>query len=265
MIWLDPNRVPILDEGICPEKPGAPRRDWKAYTRGQRQEHAVFDRYLWDLLGAVPEIPRVTGKRGRPRIPRRVQILVSVRKVHVGYSMTRANGLIVALNQDGKGILPTVPNYLVPGRFFNSPQATSILLDLIERSGLVLREIEDSGTVAIDSTGFSTSSMGSYFTEKYAPERRHHFLKAHLAIGVKSHIVLAATVTDEHGGDCPEFIPLLKRVAALGHTPSRVTADKAYLSRANLDAADELGIDPFIPFKMNSRGLSKGSPMWNRK
>ena len=39
----------------------------------------------------------------------------------------------------------------------------------------------------------------------------------------------------------------------------------AYLSRANLAVAEELGIDPFVPFKSNSRGLAKGSPIWNRK
>jgi transposase len=44
-----------------------------------------------------------------------------------------------------------------------------------------------------------------------------------------------------------------------------VVADKAYLSRANLEHAGSLGIDPFVPLKVNSRGLSKGSPMWNRK
>jgi transposase len=158
-----------------------------------------------------------------------------------------------------------VPNYSVPSRFFNRPQATGILIDLIERSGVVLKDIEDAGTVAIDSSGFSTSTMGAYFTEKYDPERRHRFVKAHLAVGVKSHIVLSVSVTDERGADSPEFIQLLRRLTKVGHTPHRVTADKAYLSRNNLNEAEELGIDPFVPFKINSRSHAKGSPMWNRK
>ncbi|HZY91760.1 MAG TPA: transposase [Thermoplasmata archaeon] len=267
MIWLDPNRPPLGETAA--DRPlrrkTYPHPDWGAYDRGQQREHEAFDRYLWDLLADLPQRQWSGGKKGRPAIPLRTQVMVSVRKVHLNLSTRRARGLLVALNQDGKGLLARIPNYSVPARFFNRPQAIPILLGLVDRSGMVLAGIEDQGTVAIDSSGFSTSRMGSYFTEKYEPSRRHSFIKAHLAIGVKTHIVLSATVTDEHGGDCPQFIPLLQRVRAVGHTPSRVVADKAYLSRDNLAAADQLAVDPFIPFKVNSRGLSRGSPMWNKK
>jgi transposase len=265
VIWLDPNRPAIGVDDVPRVRPTYRERDHVAYDRARQLEHQIFDRYLWDLLGPITDPVLHRGKRGRPAIPLRTQILVAVRKVHLKEDSRDAHGLLVALNQDGKGILPRVPNYSLPSRFFNRPDATEILIDLIERSGLVLRDIEDAGTVAIDSSGFSTSTMGAYFTEKYAPERRHQFVKAHLAVGAKTHIVLAVRVTDEHGADSPQFIPLLGRVAELGHTPDRVTADKAYLSRANLEAAGALGVDPFVPFKVNNRGLSKGSPMWNRK
>jgi hypothetical protein len=265
VIWLDPNPPPVYQDEPGPKRPTYTQPDWGSYDRGQQLEHEVFDRYLWDLVGAIHEMPWTGGKRGRPVVPLRTQVMMAVRKVHLNQSSRRARGLLVALNQDGKGILPRVPNYAVPSRFFNRPQATGILIDLIERSGLVLKEIEDAGTVAIDSSGFSTSTMGAYFTEKYDPECRHRFVKAHLAIGVKSHIVLSVRVTDEHGGDSPEFIPLLRQLKEVGHTPDRVTADKAYLSRNNLTEAASLGIDPFIPFKVNSRSPAQGSPMRKRK
>ena len=51
--------------------------------------------------------------------------------------------------------------------------------------------------------------MGSYFTEKYNPKRRHQFVKAHLAIGVRTHIVLTFRLTDEHGADGTQFVRLL--------------------------------------------------------
>ncbi|MGA8604972.1 MAG: transposase [Thermoplasmata archaeon] len=265
VIWLDPNPPPIYDAAAEPTRPTYTQPDWGAYDRGQQLEHQVFDRYLWDLVGGLHETPWPRAKRGRPVIPLRTQVMMAVRKVHLNQSTRRARGLLVALNQDGKGLLSRVPNYSVPSRFFNRPLATGVLVDLIERSGLVLKDIEDAGTVAIDSSGFSTSTMGAYFTEKYAPERRHGFVKAHLAVGVKSHVVLSVRVTDEHGGDSPEFIPLLRRLTEIGHSPDRVTADKAYLSHGNLAAADALGIDPYVPFKVNSRGLARCSPMWNRK
>lgn len=97
------------------------------------------------------------------------------------------------------------------------------------------------------------------------PTRRHRWVKAHIAVGVKTHIVLSVVITDEHGADYTQFAPLLQRVKEVGHTPSIAMADKAYLGHENLAIADALGIDPYIPFKTNSRGLSKGSPIWTRK
>jgi transposase len=41
-----------------------------------------------------------------------------------------------------------------------------------------------------------------------------------------------------------------------------VSADKAYSSRANLDLANKLGAMPYIPFKKNVTGKSRGSPTW---
>lgn len=263
--WLDPNPPPIDELTLGPRRRSYPQPDWSKYDQAQQLEHQLFDKMLWDLLGAVPERICETGRQGRPTIPLRTQILMAVRKVHLGMSTRRARGLLIALNQDGKGPLYRVPNYAVPSRFFCRPQAPAILLSLIERSALILKDIEDQGTVSIDSTGFCTTCRGAYCTEQYQPDRKHRWVKAHLAIGVKTHIVLTARITDERGADYTEFQPLLQRVSDLGHTPGTVVADKAYLGRGNFDLATALRIEPFIPFKSNSRGLSHGSPVWNRK
>jgi len=263
--WLDPNPPPFIEDVGGPVRPTYAQPSWPKYDQAQQLEHQLFDPLLWDLLGTVSERVSEVGKRGRPAIPLRTQILVAVRKVHLCQSTRRAKGLLVALNQDGKGILPRVPNYSVPSRFFNRSQAAGLLLGLIEQSGLALRSIEDSGTVAIDSSGFCTSCMGAYCTEMHNPSRKHRWVKAHVAVGVKTHVVLSVVLTDEHGADYTQFAPLLKQVTDAGHLPSMVVADKAYLGRENFAIADALGIDPYIPFKTNSRGLSKGSPIWTRK
>ena len=49
--------------------------------------------------------------------------MMAVRKVHLNQSTDAHGGLLVALNQDGKGLLARVPNYSVPSRFFNRPLA----------------------------------------------------------------------------------------------------------------------------------------------
>ena len=263
--WLDPNPPPIIGESPNAARPTYTQPDWSKYDEAQQIEHQVFDRLMWDLLGSVPERVCETGRRGRPTIPLRTQILVSARKVHLGQSMRRFRGLLIELNRDGKGMLARVPNYSVPSRFFNRPQAPAILLGLIARSGSVLRDIENGGTVAIDSSGFCTTCRGAYCTEMHEPTRRHRWVKAHIAIGVKTHVVLSVVITDEHGADYTQFGPLLHGVMDAGHSPAIVVADKAYLGRENFDTADTLGIDPYIPFKSNSRGLSRGSPLWTKK
>ncbi len=94
--------------------------------------------------------------------------------------------------------------------------------------------------------------MGSYCTEKHEPGRRHRWVKAHVIIGVKTHVILDVKITDENGADCPQFATLLKGVKESGFAPGTVVADKAYLSRDNYGLAADLGMEPFIPFKVNS-------------
>ncbi|MCI4327350.1 MAG: transposase [Thermoplasmata archaeon] len=163
------------------------------------------------------------------------------------------------------GTLPSVPNYAVPSRFFNREDAGDLLLRLIEASARPLAELEDGGTIAIDSTGFCTTCMGAYCTEKHDPSRRHRWVKAHLIIGTRTHAVLAVAVTDEHGADSPQLIPLLRNVVEAGFKPSALVADKSYQSRAAYAELARLGMDGYIPFRLGSTGQMKGTPMYRRK
>ena len=43
-----------------------------------------------------------------------------------------------------------------------------------------------------------------------------------------------------------------------------VSADKAYSSRKNLQAVATLGAIPYIPFKVNATGKSRGTLVWGR-
>jgi hypothetical protein len=244
---------------------------WPAYDAAQQAEHTLFDPLLLDLLAAVPEPARGVGARGRPPIPLRTQLLVAIKKVHLGESSRRARGLMKAIYDSGSGVIPTVPNYAVSSRVFNRPETGTLLLELIRLSALPLREIEDGGTVALDSTGFCTTCMGSYCTEKHDPNRKHRWVKAHVIVGVKTHAVLDVRLTDENGADCPQFGDLLRGVIASGFSPSTVVADKGYLSRENYSTADSLGLQIYIPFKIdtisNEVRRARGTPAppaWER-
>jgi len=224
----------------------------------------MFDALLWDLLEGIPERLRPVGSPGRPPIPLRTQFYYAVRKVHSMESSRRARGLLLTTHAAGKGLLPRVPSYNTPSRLFLAPTTPVFLTVLIRRSALPLCELEEGGTVAIDSSGFCTTCRGAWCTERHDPRRTHRWVKAHLSIGTKTHVVLDARVTGENGADAPEFLPLLHGTTA-GVRPSRVVADKAYLSRDNLDGSADLGLDPYIPFRSNSTPKSGGSRLWRQK
>jgi hypothetical protein len=56
---------------------------------------------------------------------------------------------------------------------------------------------------------------------------------------------------EQHSADCPQFKGLIETTVQ-NFKLDYVTADKGYLSRENLEYADELGSVAYIPFKSNS-------------
>ena len=64
-------------------------------------------------------------------------------------------------------------------------------------------------------------------------------------------------------GDSPQFSQMLETTAANGFRIGDVCADKAYLSRENLELVERHGGTPFIPFKSNSVPGEPGS-LWER-
>lgn len=261
---LNPFRPPTTDVDVGIVNRPTYGQDWPAYDAARQAMPLMFDHLLWDLLEAVPECLRPVGRGGRKPLPLRRQLLMAVKKVYLTTDSRTARGRML-LEGDGKGTLGTVPNYAVPSRLFNREETAEVLLDLIERSALPLRDLEDGGTVAIDSSGFTPTCSSAYCTEKHDPTRRHTFVKAHVLIGCKTGIITAVKITDEHGADCPQFIPLLRAAVSHGFRPAKITGDKAYLSRANLEESERLGIDPFIPMKSNSTRGSKGCRVWIKK
>jgi transposase len=144
----------------------------------------------------------------------------------------------------------------------NAEVVTPFLYQLIERSAWPLRAVET--TFAPDSTGFSTSRFVRWFDEKYGQERTgREWVKAHVMTGVKTNIVTTAIIDSPSANDCPMFKPMVEQTIANGFTPQAFVADKAYLSKDNLELAEKHGAVPFIPFKSNSVPGEAGT-LWER-
>ena len=75
--------------------------------------------------------------------------------------------------------------------------------------------------------------------------------------GVRTNIVTAVELSDWRSHDTNYFRPTLAATAGNGFTIRDVTADKAYSSKANLQAVEDAGGTAFIPF----RGHKDGGPV----
>jgi transposase len=232
-------------------------QDWSNYTKAQNEEGRLFRVLLKDLVANVDEPVQTFG---RPRIPLKEALFCAIEKVYSMQSSRRAYSLYVDAQQ--KGQINKAPKYNIINVKLNDKELTSILYRLLEITAMPLRAVETE--FAIDSTGFRTTKFGEYCHIKYASQKRHHFLKAHLSVGVKTNVVVSAEITDENSADSPHFIPLVNTIHNNGFQMVEVSADKGYLAKNNLDIVAEYGAIPYIPFKSNNQQHSKGSRVWNK-
>jgi transposase len=158
------------------------------------------------------------------------------------------------------------PHYNSISRYLENPTLTPFLREMIEVSSLPLQAVESS--FAVDSSGFSTCRFVQWVKAKYSEPQQmeaHDWIKVHLMCGVKTNIVTAIEITERFGADCPQFKPLVDATAR-NFVMNEVSADKAYLSSANLQTVVDHDAKPYIAFKANSasRKGGYGSATWNR-
>ena len=237
------------------------KQEWTAYNQAQTNEKDRFLMLLGELCKGI-ETPVQTF--GRPRIPLPEVIFGNVYKI---YSTVSGRRFTCDLRDaQAKGYLTRAPHYTSLSRYLENPDLTPILKLLIEASSLPLQTVETS--FAADSTGFSTCRFVQWVKAKYGKERQieqHDWVKVHLMCGVKTNVVTAIELTDRFGADHPQFKPLINATAR-NFVMNEVSADKAYLSSANLQTVVDHNAMPYIAFKVNSasRKGGYGSATWNR-
>jgi transposase len=230
-------------------------QNWPAYNAAQTNEKARVAELLRALCDGVVQPPQ---GRGRPRLPLSDVLFGAVMKIYGTMSARRS---ATDLRESAaKGHVAAAPHYNSILRGLESPALTPILKAMIEESALPLRAVESD--FAVDSSGFSTCTYIRWFDEKYGKERSEkEWLKCHLMVGVKTNVVTSVEVTDPRANDCPQFAGLVASTAQRFQL-AEVSADKAYLSKANLEAVVQAGAVPYIPFKANSQG--EGPELWRR-
>ena len=234
--------------------------NWSVYDEYQTEEYRLFNALLRELSSAFPEPAQDPHLAGRKPIPLREQAFCAVQKIYLGFSCRRSHGFRDEAARNG--LLSKTPFWAVPSRFLCRNDVPEGLHDMLARSAIPLMGIED--RCAIDSTGLRTTRFNYYRHEKYEPARENDWRKLHALVGVKTHVIPVLEVTDGSANDSPQFPVLLRKAIANGFRFKEVYADKGYLSRENYNTAAGLNVLPFIPFKSNNTGATKGSPMYHK-
>jgi transposase len=129
-----------------------------------------------------------------------------------------------------------------------------------------LRAVETN--FAVDSSGFATTTYDRWFDHKYGKMRSEaKWVKTHLICGTTTHVVTSIEVSPTETADAPQ-LPQLVNTTAQTFAIKEVSADRAYSSRKNLRAVQEVGGTAYIPFKSNSTGLANHhceyDGLWNK-
>jgi transposase len=232
-------------------------QNWKAYDAAQSREEALFMKLLADLCTFIEQ---PVYNFGRPKLPIQDMVFISALKVYSTKSYRRASGLIDKAIMEG--YIEERCAYSSISYFMRLATLTPLLQKLIEISSLPIASSGIEQKFAVDSTGFSSSRYGRYFSFKHGRNLEvKDWVKAHVCSGVNTKIVTAAEVTGYEIADSPVFKSLIEETAKRFEL-LEVSADKAYSSRKNLQLVEDLGGKAFIPFRSNASGRSKGAPAW---
>jgi transposase len=229
-----------------PEAPKIEKRkytqNWRTYHPAQVKEKVKFQLLLAQLCKGVED---PVCEYGRPRTPLSDVIFAAALKVYSTVSTRRFCSDL----QDArdKGYISKAPSYNSVLDYFGYEALTLYLKQLVEVSSLPLKGMESD--FAVDSSGFGTGNYSRWVGVKYGKDEDwRDWLKLHVMVGVRTHIITSVEISDRDAHDYAYFEPLVKQTAK-NFKMREVSADKAYSGISNLRLVVDNNAQPFIPFK----------------
>lgn len=238
--------------GRCP-----PSQDWPAYNAAQTQEKIQFKILAADLLHAVEEDSDPSP--GRNGYDIRTRLFSLLLQSYTGKSARRLGSELEEARR--QGYIPSVPHFNSVLNFYHDEHLPGLLHDLISITAHPLESVELDFTA--DATGFTASKYEEWQEARGRFDEAHQFKKLHAMSGVKTNVITAARVSEGPAHESPYFSSLVRQTAE-HFTIREISADKAYSSRDNLKEVSQQGGIPFIPFKSNATGRSRGAFVWSR-
>jgi transposase len=147
-------------------------------------------------------------------------------------------------------------SYKTLERAYEDPLVILILRELFELSQEPARE----KCLSVDGSGFPLSIKQNWERDKREGATKD-YLKLIESFGSDTKLVCSFTLAEGAANESPYFIPLVQH--AFEHHPIEiVTADPAFLSRANCSLVESMGATPYIFSKKNVLLKKKGSKAW---
>ena len=235
-----------------------PQQDWSAYSKAQIQEKLM----LLDLVSELTDLIEIKKSKtvGRNKFDLKDIVFCLTLKAYTKLSSRCLTSDLELAKQ--KEFVSNVPHFTNLMNYLDDKRLTPLFFELIRLSALPLKQVEVD--FVIDSSGFSTNQFGRWLDYKFNGDTRYRkWIKAHIMNGVKSNIITSVEISDGHAGDSPRFIPLVNKTK-IDFSIKEVSADKAYLSKANQKAVIEARETPFISYKEGHKIKRKGMTIWNK-
>ena len=233
--------------------------NWHIYNLAKTQEKRLFYKLLAELATIIPEPNHVLG---RPPVSVRDLFFSLGLKVYSNYSGRKVSSDLYHAEQ--AGFIKKAPHFNTLNDFLNCPATHDLLQKLLMISALPLKHLEDQ--FSIDSSGFGAYQYERWkrvrFSQEYESKRRN-YLKGHISIGTRTHIICACEVTFGFASDVKQAPELVKRTLA-NFDVKEFSMDKAYSSKRMLQLIESLGAMPMIPFKKGTNPNEKSPKVWTR-
>ena len=253
-VWFNLQRERKAEQAMVVPGPSRPtyRQDWPAYNMAQTHEAELFERLLRALCDTIEQPEQ---HMGRPRLRLGDMVYSLALKV---YRQSTGRRIIPDLRSaDREERLDRTPSTGSIFRYMENPDLKPLLVALIEQSALPFAKLET--VFALDSSGFSSNVYSRWYDHKHGGKKvvrkKQNWTKAHIMIGVRSHIVTTCDVADRPTHDTP-YLPVFVSRTAENFLVREVLGDKGYLSKNNLRAIEQAGARPYVMFKDNSVAFS---------
>jgi transposase len=233
-----------------PEAPKIEKRkhtqNWRTYHPAQVKEKAKFQLLLAELCKGMED---PVCEFGRPRTPLSDVLFAAALKVYSTVSTRRFCSDLQEAH--AKGYISKAPSYNTVLDYFGYEALTPYLKQLVEVSSLPLKGMESD--FAVDSSGFGTGNYSQWVGVKYGKDEDwRDWLKLHVMVGVRTHIVTGVEISDRDSHDTNYFEPVFKQTAK-NFKMNAVSADKAYSGISNLRLVVDNGAQPYIPFRRGAK------------